>query len=158
MTCDAFKTALWGAIDNAGNRVATPDLETVGYAADDVVRIDMKGIVGLDGSLRCRKTLGMESFDAATDITEDEGTIRMIRIEALAAATICAVESAMKAEGCKRMAAQLAGQAVNAYKRSYVRGETDPMGDSDRKDFANGYVIQFNAVPGNMAFTLTAPY
>jgi hypothetical protein len=93
MTCEAFRSALWRAISDAGDKVAQPRLDHLGYARPDgrFHRYDMAGIVGLEGILRCAEKDKLEAFCATAKVDASDTTLRLYRLSALGSATICAV-------------------------------------------------------------------
>jgi hypothetical protein len=158
MTCETFRKELWKAIDAAGDKVAQPRLDHLAYGRPDgtMKRYEMTGIVGIEGSLRCAGNDKLEAFGATAKVGTDDGALRLYRLTALGAATICAVAPAKKPVACKRLADKLSKAAVKGFVRATVRGEEDPS-DFRKEDIGNGYGIEFDAREGELSFDLAPP-
>jgi hypothetical protein len=158
MTCDAFRAALWHAISDAGDKVAQPRLDHLGYARPDGTfhRYDMAEIVGLEGILRCAENDKLEGFGATAKVDAGDGTLRVYRLTALGSATICAAVPAKKPRACERLADKLINAAVKGFARAAVRGEEDPS-DFTKEDIGSGYGIEFDAREGELSFDLVPP-
>lgn len=158
MSCDTFRNELWRAISDAGDKVALPRLDHLAYARPDgtMKRYEMAGIVGLEGNLRCVENDKLEAFGVTTKVEGRDATVRLYRLSALGAATICAAASAMKAAACQRLTDKLAQAAVKGFARATVRGEEDPS-DFTKEDIGNGYGIEFDAREGELSFDLVPP-
>jgi hypothetical protein len=158
MTCDTFRNELWKAIDAAGNKVAQPRTDHLAYQSPDGMlrRYDVASIVGLEGNLRCAENDKLEAFGATVKVGADDGALRVYRLTALGAATICAVAPAKKLVACRRLADKLSKAAVEGFVRATVRGEEDPS-DFTREDIGNGYGIEFDAREGELSFDLVLP-
>jgi hypothetical protein len=155
ITCHAFRYTLWQAIGAAGDKVARPNLETLEYRRPDgtLERYAMKGIVGLDGQLRCAAGDVIEAFDVAASVTPNQGPLIIYRLTRLAAAAVCAVAPA-DSSACMSTAQDTAERAIKEYSAAFVRGEPDPSGFYKVK-IKTGYELEFDASAGQLSFILT---
>lgn len=161
MTCKEFGRALWNAIHDDGDKVALPNLENVAYRRPDgtFVRYSVTGIVGLDGSLRCENHDEFEAFDVGTNIPDDktEAALRILRLQNLAAAAICAVTIPRpKAHACSTVSLVTAGAVIDAYGVARVRGEVGPAG-TKKAILKGGFEANFDAIDGRLSFLLVPP-
>lgn len=158
MTCEAFRTALWRAISDAGDKVAQPRLDHLAYARPDgsFHRYDMEGIVGLDGVLRCAENDKLEAFGATAKVRGSDDILPVYRLTTLGSATVCAVAPTMKPVACKRIVDRLAQVVTKGFARAVVRGDEDPS-DFRKEDIGNGYGIEFDAREGELSFDLVPP-
>ncbi len=158
LTCTQFREALTSAIRSGGGRVAEPDLTSAAYKRPDgtMIRYDLHGVAGMTGSLECHLQDRMHMLSIETKIDADEGAVRVLRLQWLLAASICAIEPSPSST-CDAKADRLASNAVSNFTKARVRGEIDP--DGVEKIVLKGDVdVEVDASPGLIMFSVSPPW
>lgn len=159
ITCKDFRTRLATAISEAGDKVAQPDLSQAAYRADETgfARYKLTNVSGMTGYLGCNRGDAFYYFEAYVDLDRsEEGALRLLRLENLAAAGSCAISPTATPKKCAQRARKLVQKSVKAFSSARVRGEVEPSGISD-EEFANAGRLEIYADPGRLSFRLGAP-
>jgi len=90
MSCAEFRAALGRAIDNDGNRIATPQLDKRAGGFGSTTHYEMTDLVGLEGRLISYKDQ-LFNFTATARMSCDsiETASQTLQLENLASAAIC---------------------------------------------------------------------
>jgi hypothetical protein len=155
MTCQSFGEALWRAIGDAGDMVVKPDLDAIEYRNPDGsnTRYKIRNIAGVEGQLVCGKADRMDNFDVSIDVDLATNAVRVYRLTALAAASICAVIPDKQPDACKKLADTLLDGAIMNHAKASVRGKIDPSGLRTEK-LKGGFKIDFSSSEGERGFVL----
>lgn len=155
LSCPDFRLALWRAIDDAGNHVAKPDLETLAFKRDDGTfsRYTLRGVVDLDGNLGCGRTEEMQYFEASASVDPDHhGALAIMRVREMASAA-CAAAAGISPLKCKTAVSKLSTSAISDYAKSFARGEPDPSAFTD-EHLSPVADLEFYAAAGELRFRL----
>jgi hypothetical protein len=163
MTCEDFKQKLVEKIHEGGDRVALPSGYRIGrkHEGDPVIRYDLDGVVGLQGSIDCHEGDGFAEIDIEAQISADEtlaeNVQRVIRLTALGAAALCVVEP-MPTAKCQSTIEQMYVKAASQFVAAKKLGHRWP-GGSETRYFpdANASQAIVMVVPGNIAVSVTPP-
>lgn len=159
ITCQDFRTRLATAISDAGDKVAQPNLSQAAYRADDTgfARYKLTNVSGMTGYLGCNRGDTFYYLEAYVDLDRsEEGALRLLRLENLAAAGMCSISPTANPKQCAQGARKLVQKSIKAFSAAQVRGEIEPSGISN-EEFANGSKLEIYADPGRLSFRLGAP-
>jgi hypothetical protein len=155
MSCPEFRVAIGRAIDNDGNRIATPKLDKRTGGFGPTTRYEMTEIVGLEGGLICYKDQ-LFNFNATALISSDptETASRILQLEDLAAAAVCAVSSPQQTpQACTSLVKDTARLARDEYVKARIRGDANRYGSAGAR-LDDGSRIEVEANGDSVAFFL----
>ena len=158
LTCDDFKMRWLQAVEDDGDRVARPELDTVAYRREDgtLTRYDLKGIVGLRGAIICETPDYVSSADITVEIETagEESLLKVERLHNLAAALVCAISRDMRPKACHVAADRLIAGAVADFNEARVKGDPNPLSERDAEP-RNDYQVGATANFGMLSFGAT---
>jgi hypothetical protein len=155
MSCQAFRVALWRAIDDASIEIAHPKLERRAGGYGPTIRYELTGIMGLQGQLICWNDQ-IFNFSASAQLTGDSDRIvsGILQLKGLAGAAICAVSEPHLTPGeCTSKADALVRLATEEYAKPHVRTDAQNYGEAGMR-LEDGYSLEIEVGEDGVAFFL----
>jgi hypothetical protein len=139
-TCERFKGRLTESILAGGDKVVAPDFMITAPAPDakPQIRYVFQNIAGMEGDMNCEIGGQFQNVEMLSKFASmnAEGFRKFYRLQALAAAALCA-EVELDQNVCAAEVASLFSAARKEMQANDLRGQADPTGDVT-KDYPGG--------------------
>jgi hypothetical protein len=139
-TCDHFKGRLAESIVAGGDKVVAPDfiIATAEGEAKPQIRYVFQNIAGMEGDMNCEMSGQFENVEMLSKFAtmNAEGFRKFYRLQALAAAALCAAVD-LDQNACSAEIAAIFSAARKEMQSNDLRGQADPTGDVT-KDYPGG--------------------